>query len=251
MAAAFDAAERAVRDPGLASDDLEAWGRRQQRLYRHLGHHPDWVDAVLAAVDPDIADAVSLNWEARRNLSALAATEDPHTELPAWRIVEPLPPEILIGYYKQAEAASGIRWEFLAGINLVETRMGRIEGVSSAGAVGPMQFLPTTWAGCCDGDPTDPADAIAGAATYLTIRGGPEDMARAIWGYNNSDYYVNAVTAYATVMMDDERAYHGYHAWEVYFLTTEGLIRLPVGYDQSEPVPVAVWSDAEAAEQPL
>ena len=52
-------------------------------------------------------------------------------------------------------------------INLAETRMGRIVGVSSAGAVGPMQFLPATWESCCVGDPTDAHDAILGAATYL------------------------------------------------------------------------------------
>ena len=143
--------------------------------------------------------------------------------------------------YKEAEARSGIGWTYLAAINLVETRMGRIEGISTAGAVGPMQFLPTTWAECCEGDPTDPADAIAGAARYLDIRGGPEDMARAIWGYNNSDHYVAAVIAYATVMAEDEQSYHGYHGWEIYFRSTEGLIRIPRSYEEPEPVPAGEW----------
>jgi hypothetical protein len=241
LARALEEAETAVRDPSLAAEDLGAWGRRQQSLYRHLSFHPDWVEDALALGDPALRRAAELNWEARVHLEALVASEGPHTELPAWRIVDPRPADELLGYYKQGESEWGIPWPYLAAINLIETRMGRIEGVSSAGAVGPMQFLPTTWAECCDGDPTDPADAIPGAARYLDIRGGPDDMAKAVWGYNNSDHYVAAVTAYATVMAEDERAYHGYHGWEIYFRSTEGLIRIPQGYQESEPVPATEW----------
>jgi hypothetical protein len=241
MTAALDEAELAVRDATLSAAEADSWGRRQQGLYRHLSVHPEWADEVLASVDPAVSNAVALNQRARQALSSLVDTETLHAELPAWRVVDPRPAEELIGYYKAAEAEHGIEWEFLAAINLIETRMGRIEGISTAGAVGPMQFLPTTWAECCEGDPTDPADAIPGAARYLVIRGGPDNMERAIWGYNNSDYYVEAVTSYAEVMMADERAYYGYHAWEIYFRTTEGLIRIPVGYEQLEPISALEW----------
>ncbi len=241
MIDALDEAETAVRDPLLSTTMIDQWGRRQQALYRQLSLNPDWAPDVLAGADPTVADAVAANYEARRSLSALVAGEQTSSALPAWRVVPPLPAEELLGLYKQAESQSGIPWEFLASIHLIETRMGRIEGVSTAGALGPMQFLATTWAECCEGDPLVPADAIAGAAAYLTIRGGPDDMERAILGYNNSQRYVEAVTAYAAVMMDDERAYHGYHAWEVYFRTTDGLIRIPVGYEEQAPVPVDEW----------
>ncbi len=241
MVEALNAAEMAIRDADQAVDQRAAWGRRQQALYRHLSNNQDWVPTALAETDPAIREAVSLNWSARESLSSLLNTEKLHDELPAWRVTPPAPAEELIGYYKQAEEEWGIQWEFLAGINLIETRMGRIQGVSTAGAIGPMQFLPTTWAECCQGDPTLPRDAISGAAKYLTIRGGPENMDRAIWGYNNSDYYVNAVTAYANVLMADEQAYYGYHAWQIYFLSTEGLLRIPVGYEQLEPIPAADW----------
>ena len=241
MIAALDEAELAVRDNTLATDTRAAWGRRQQALYRVLSENQDWAPAALAGTDPRIQSAVDLNWSARQNLSSLVNTETLHDELPAWRVEPPAPAEELLGYYKQAEETWGIEWEYLAAINLIETRMGRIHGVSTAGAVGPMQFLPTTWAECCEGDPTQPSDAIPGAAKYLTIRGGPENMPRAIWGYNNSDYYVDAVSAYANVLMADEEAYHGYHAWEIYFLSTEGLVRIPVGYDQPEPILVTEW----------
>lgn len=239
--AALVEAETAIRDTTLTPELTRAWGRRQQALYRALSFRPEWAPVLDTIQDPAIREAAALNWSARQSLSSLVATEKTHDDLPAWRVVEPLPPETLIAHYKEAEARTGVPWEYVAGINLVETRMGRIEGISTAGAVGPMQFLPTTWAECCDGDPTNPADAIIGAATYLTHRGGPEDMRKALWGYNNSDHYVDAVSAYAEVMAADERAYFGYHAWEIYFLTTEGLIRIPIGYEQPEAILAVDW----------
>ncbi len=234
-------AETAIRDPAVDDEAAAAWGRHQQRLYRHLAVNAEWADEALALDDPLLRRAAELNWEARVNLDALVAAHTIQSELPAWRVVAPRPAAELLGYYRDGEAQWDIDWQYLAAINLIETRMGRIEGISTAGALGPMQFLPTTWAECCEGDPTDPADAIPGAARYLTIRGGPEDMERAIWGYNNSDRYVAAVTAYAEVLRDDEAAYRGYHAWEIYFRSTEGLIHLPVGYEELAPVPAADW----------
>jgi len=243
LAEALSDVEQVLRadDPALTAQDLAGLGRYQQSLYRTLSFHPEWVDPVLAAVDEDVAAAVALNWEARENLRDLLATHTIHDTMPAWRIVEPFPAAELLSYYKEAEERTGIDWEYVAAINLVETRMGRIQGISTAGAVGPMQFLPTTWAECCEGDPTDPRDAIIGAATYLTHRGGPDNMSKAIWGYNNSDYYVNAVTAYADVLRLNERAYFGYHGWGIYFLTTSGVIFIEEGYEQAEEIPVTEW----------
>ena len=108
--------------------------------------------------------------------------------------------------------------------------MGRIEGVSTAGAVGPMQFLPTTWASCCAGDPTVTRDAIVGAGTYLAQSGGPDDMAAAVYQYNPNDGYVAVVTAYAESLRDEPELYRGYHAFQVFFGTSAGTVRLPVGY---------------------
>lgn len=241
MADALTRAETAIRDPAIGDGDAAAWGRHQQRLYRHLARNSEWAEGALAIDDPLLREAVEANWTARVNLDALVASEEARAEVPAWRVVAPRPVDELLAYYRDGEAAWGISWSYLAAINLIETRMGRIEGLSSAGAVGPMQFLPTTWAECCQGDPTDPADAIPGAARYLTIRGGPDDMDRAIWGYNNSDRYVAAVKAYASVLRANELAYRGYHAWEIYFRSTEGLLLLPVGYEEPEPVPADRW----------
>ncbi len=223
------------------AEELAPIGRRQQLLYRLLDNNRAWVDEVLAAADSRVAGAVELNWTARNALSALVQSEGVHDTLPAWHIIEPEPADRLLSLYKAAEAETGVPWTYLAAINLIETRTGRITGVSSAGAVGPMQFLPTTWAECCEGDPTDPADAIPGAATYLVVRGGPEDMAKAVRGYNNSGYYVDAVTAVSSVLAADEDAYFAFHAWEVNFLSSAGLLRLPVGYRQETEVDASQW----------
>ncbi|MFZ9628898.1 MAG: lytic transglycosylase domain-containing protein, partial [Ilumatobacteraceae bacterium] len=191
-------------------------------------------------------DAVALG-PLRHHLDARQAWADhsagreptePPSELPAWRIVAPLPADELLGYYRAAQDAIGIPWQYLAAIHFQETRMGRIAGTSSAGAVGPMQFLPSTWAECCEGDPTVASDAIMGAAVYLADRGGVFDIESALYGYNPNSGYVGAVMAYARNMMDDERAYYGYHGWQVLFGTSAGTVRLPVGYDSTVPIRV-------------
>ncbi len=125
----------------------------------------------------------------------------------------------------------GIGWEYLASIHLVETRMGRIRGTSSAGAQGPMQFMPGTWAQYGEGDIEDPRDAIRAAARYLRASGAPGDMDRALFAYNRSDAYVRAISTYAAQMRADERLYRGYWWWQVYYRHVDGDRLLPVGYD--------------------
>lgn len=119
--------------------------------------------------------------------------------------------------------------------------MGRVVGQSSSGAVGPMQFLPSTWEQCCEGDPTVTRDAVLGAARYLVLSGAPSDMQAALSAYNPNSGYVGAVTAYAQNMIADERAYFGYHGWEVFYGSSEGTVRLPVGYSQAAPIDAAAY----------
>lgn len=241
LAEALSEAELAVRDPALDDDTARAWGRRLQLLYRTLSANRDWGDEVVAAVDPAVADDVADNWLARRHLSSLVTSTSLATTLPAWRIREPLPIDELLAAYDAAEAATGVPWSLLASVHLVETRMGRIEGLSTAGAVGPMQFLPSTWDACCEGDPTIDADAIMGAAVYLRASGAPDDLDRAIFAYNHSTDYVEAIKAYARVMERHRLAYRGYHAFEVYFLSAAGVVVLEPGYLEPEAVDAAEW----------
>ncbi|HWN29317.1 MAG TPA: lytic transglycosylase domain-containing protein, partial [Actinomycetospora sp.] len=110
---------------------------------------------------------------------------------------------------------------------------------SEDGARGPMQFMPSTWASYgLGGDIDDPRDAILGAANYLRANGGDTEagLDRALKRYNNDVRYVRAVRAYARLMQADERAFLGFHAWEVYFRTTSGRVHLPVGYDEPEAI---------------
>jgi hypothetical protein len=167
----------------------------------------------------------------------LSMLSEPAQELPAWRIVRPPPAPVLLDHYRRAQRLTGVHWSYLAAIHLVETRMGRIRGVSTAGAVGPMQFLPTTWdlygAG---GDIRDPADAILAAARLLVANGAPGDMAEAVWHYNPSDAYVGAVLSHAATMRRTPSAYERYWHWRVLYTHERGLHVLPVGYPQQRPL---------------
>jgi len=241
LAAELSTIEAGIRDPGVSAAALADLGRRQQLAYRAVNRHPEWHTELLELVEPVVLTPLRFHLAARQASVDHAAgrpPSEPATMLPAWTIVAPLPAGELLGYYREAEAATGVPWQYLAAIHFQETRMGRVVGVSTAGAVGPMQFLPSTWAECCTGDPTVARDAIMGAATYLVLRGAPADMAAALNGYNPNAGYVGAVTSFAQNMMADESAYLGYHGWQVFFGTSEGTVRLPVGYTATEPVDV-------------
>jgi hypothetical protein len=229
VASTLVAAETAIRNPATPASQIQALGQSQQQAYRNLVTHPEWDAEVLAMVPERLRATVEANVSAGRELAALTPPPPPDKPLPKWTIVNPDPAEQLIPLYKAAGAAAGgVGWEYLAAIHLVETRMGRIKGNSTAGAQGPMQFIPSTW----DiygrgGDITSNRDAIHAAARYLKATGAPADMARALRAYNNSARYVRAVTAYAKQMEADERAYLGYHAWQVYYgarLLPEGTV---------------------------
>ena len=109
-------------------------------------------------------------------------------------------PPFLLSIYQAAGIQYGIRWEVLAAINEIETDYGRNLNVSSAGAVGWMQFMPSTWRtygvdANKDGrkDPYNPVDAIFAAARYLKAADYENDVRRAIFAYNPADWYVDSV----------------------------------------------------------
>ena len=110
-------------------------------------------------------------------------------------------------YMLSASYCPGLSWKVLAAIGQIESDHGRNVGPSSAGALGPMQFMPATWAqyavdGDGDGkaDIMSPYDAVPAASLYLCRNGagrGGQDLYNAIFNYNHADWYVREVLALA------------------------------------------------------
>lgn len=243
LAATIADAERALRSPDLTDADARTAADSAQRAYRAISIVPQLTDAVVQRVPADLRTAVRANAEATTELRRLTK---PGKALPPWEIVVPAPAAELYGYYRAAEQEFGVPWAFLAAIHLVETRMGRIRGTSTAGAQGPMQFIPSTWAAFGEGDINSNRDSIRAAARYLRHNGAPDRMANALFNYNRSDRYVRAVTLHAEVMMADEQAsastrpsaeppgaYRGYHQWQVWYRLPDGDVLLPEGWKNS------------------
>ena len=138
--------------------------------------------------------------------AALPSAEVPNAPgdvaFPAAISTPPASPQVLsygelLALWRQAGDAYGIPWELLAAINEVESAFGSNMGPSWAGAVGWMQFMPSTWErwgldATGDGlaDPWNPTDAVFSAARYLAATGAHEDIPGAVWSYNHSDEYV-------------------------------------------------------------
>lgn len=100
-------------------------------------------------------------------------------------------PADYLALYQAAAGSCPMPWTILAAVGQVESGQGRDTAVSAAGAVGPMQFEPATWAawgvdGDADGrkNPRDPADAIPAAARYLCSLGVAGDAYDALVAYN-------------------------------------------------------------------
>ena len=109
-------------------------------------------------------------------------------------------PPFLIPIYQAAGIQYDIPWQILAAINEIETDYGRNLSVSSANAVGWMQFLPSTWKtwgvdanGDGVADPYNPVDAIFAAARYLHAAGGSTNISQGIFAYNHASWYVQSV----------------------------------------------------------
>ena len=137
----------------------------------------------------------------------------------------------LLAWYQGAAREYGIDWELLAAINLVETGLGRIHADSVAGAQGPMQFMPATWARWGHGDVHDPRHAIYGAARYLAASGAAEGRVDdAVFAYNRDNRYVRAVNLYAGLLARTPLLFRALYHWQVYYRSAAGDLLLPEGY---------------------
>ena len=205
-------------------DDVQLLTLHEQLIYRVLAANDRLAKRVLHRLDPATAS------EARANVLAGGALYDhfsPVKTLPDFRMRSPEPADTLRAYFEEGEQRFGVHWELLAAVMLIETRMGRIVSNSSAGAQGPMQFIPSTWAAYgLGGDVRDPHDAVLGAANYLSANGAPNDDRLALFHYNPVAAYVTAVSRYAKAMERDPDLFYAYYNWQVFVRTTRGDVRL-------------------------
>jgi membrane-bound lytic murein transglycosylase B len=192
----------------------------EQRIFRMLGNNRK---LALAVVKLDAAAAGDV--AARTDLTSLAERSPPLQAAP--RIGAAPPANLLRAWYREAQARFRIRWQLLAAINFVESAFGKVRNTSTAGAQGPMQFEPATWrAYGLGGNVHDPRDAILGAANFLAANHATADERGALYHYNHSSLYVDAVTRYANRMTRDPRAFFRYYSWSVYIRTQAGYRRV-------------------------
>jgi membrane-bound lytic murein transglycosylase B len=111
-------------------------------------------------------------------------------------------PKDYLVLYQEAGAAYGVPWQLLAAIGKVESDHGRNPAAyrpNEAGAQGPMQFIPSSWAryreasGSPHPDVNNARDAIFAAAAYLRVAGAPRDLPHAVYAYNHAWWYVDLV----------------------------------------------------------
>ncbi|HEX4033954.1 MAG TPA: lytic murein transglycosylase [Solirubrobacteraceae bacterium] len=122
-------------------------------------------------------------------------------------------PPFLLAIYQSAASWYGVPWQVLAAINEVETNYGTNLDTSTAGAIGWMQFLPSTWkrygvdaSGAGARDPYNAADAVFAAARYLAAAGAAHNLSHAIFAYNHSHAYVQSVLDRAELLAGEPSA---------------------------------------------
>jgi hypothetical protein len=237
LAADFTEAQRIVDSAASPLADLRSAGQFEQLATVVLTKSPRSTQrAVLSHLTGAAAATLHTDLGAAK---ALGRLNKPRRSLPPWKIVAPPSPLTLLGYFQSAQSRYRVPWPDLAAIELVETDFGRVVGPSLAGAEGPMQFMPATWAEYGRGNVHNQRDAIFAAARLLLANGAPGDMPGAIYHYNPSRDYVTAVRAYAARMAADPRAFYGYYYRQVILARIGGSVILPVGFPKVRPVPLA------------
>jgi len=212
-------------------EDLVLLAMHQQRLVFAMARVQRTGDAALTLLPADVRGEVADTVAARRALADIPKgdpdDDGDEPEPPPIRTGPPQPPDLLREHYDAAAERFDVRWELLAAVNFVESGFGRLRNSSVAGAQGPMQFIPATWeAYGMGGDIDDPRDAVMGAANYLSASGAPEDQEGALFAYNRSTSYGEAVSRHAEAIDRDPRHFYALYSWQVYVEGPQGARRI-------------------------
>ncbi len=200
---------------GPVPHDVELLALYEERIVRLLAAEPRLARAVPAARE-DVT--------ARADLFRLSQPYPPRKRI---TLGVPRQPLELRRWYVEAQHRFGVPWSVLAAVNFVESGFGKLRNDSVSGAQGPMQFMPATWkAYGLGGSVHDPHDSIMGAANYLHANGAPERTRNALYHYNPSALYVDAVMRYALRIARDRNAFLAYYCWPVFVRTTAGVKRV-------------------------
>jgi len=217
-AAPVHATPRTLAERMTADDDALRQAPRRadavdlQRALRTLSRDRRLARATIRLLPPRLARNTRDITVALRELHRLSAGWPPHRI----RVGAAEPLGRLRGHYRRAQRRFGVGVHVLAAVNFVESQFGRLRNDSVSGAQGPMQFMPATWrAYGMGGNIKDPRDAILGAANYLHANGAPSSYARALYRYNPSPLYVDAVLRYARVIDRDRLGLPFLYLWEV------------------------------------
>ena len=195
----------------------------QQRIYVLLTDRPRLARQTIAGLPRSVRGEARDTVTARRELSRLT----PPTRRTRFRTGPSLPAGLLLRYYREAQRRFRVSWRVLAAVNFVESAFNKLRSDSSAGAQGPMQFIPSTWdAYGMGGEVHHPHHAILGAANYLRASGAPRNYRSALYAYNRSWRYVDAVLRYARRIRSDPRSYYALYSWQVYVKTPSGPRRI-------------------------
>jgi soluble lytic murein transglycosylase-like protein len=203
--------------------ELTLYALYEQRISIVLTAQPRLAHAVLRRLPVSYARPLRSEVLAKRELGRLSRPRP----LRAFRTGGAEPAAALRSYYLQAQRRFRVGWQVLAAVNYIESAFNKLRNSSTAGAQGPMQFIPATWrAYGLGGDVHDPHDAVIGVANYLHANGAPRDYRRALFHYNPSWLYVDAVLRYARRIRTDPRAFYVLYSRQVFVRTPRGLVRL-------------------------
>jgi hypothetical protein len=205
---------------GHVPQDVTLYALYQQRILLLLGERPRLAKAVFRRLP---GSPLRTELLVRSELARLSSPRP----LSAFRTGPAAPADGLRGYYLEAQRRFGVAWNVLAAVNYVESAFNKLRNASTAGAQGPMQFIPSTWRRYgLGGNVHDPHDAILGAANYLHANGAPHNYRRALFRYNPSWLYVDVVLRYARRVRSDPDAFYVFYSRQVFVRTPHGLVRL-------------------------